>query len=170
GAGRRCFNRPRIAPPRTARRCPMAANRHQVVRSLRFGLLVAGVLGLATEIFACRQVERERRMDLEDVSRRARTLAQPVFHASLRALALPNASAAAALRGKLEGYRGLLGYAVFRPDGQLLAAGKAVTVFAGQFAGQVKGAARTRDEVIEVTRTAGMRLHVLALPLRTEGD
>ncbi|HJW81050.1 MAG TPA: hypothetical protein VJ396_02305, partial [Acidiferrobacterales bacterium] len=102
-------------------------SRPKLTRSLRLGLLIAAIIGLVTGLFAWQQVDSERKIDLEDVTRRAHVLAQQLSERTSQALTLPDAPARQALRPRLEGYQRLLGYAVFRADGRLLAAGKTVT-------------------------------------------
>ncbi len=147
----------------------IAQPRPRLSRSLRLALLIAATIGLATGIFAWHQVDSERKIDLEDVTRRAHVLAQQLSDRALHALSLPDVQARAVLRPRLEGYRRLLGYAVFRADGRLLAVGKAVGEFADKLEGAVREALRSGKGVTEFTRAAGMRVHVLAEPL-PEGE
>ena len=88
-----------------------ATIRQRFVRPVRLGLLIAAIIGIATVFFARYQIESERRIDLEDVARRAHALGQQLAPAVERALALPDTQARRQLRTRLEGYRRLLGYA-----------------------------------------------------------
>jgi trehalose 6-phosphate synthase len=144
-------------------------NRPKLSRSLRLGLLIAAIIGLATGLFAWRQVEHESRIDLEDVTRRAHVLAQQLSERARHALTLPDAEAGRDLRTRLEGYQRLLGYAVVRADGRLLAAGKAVAEFSDKLDGTVREALQSGREVTQLTRAAGMRIHVLVQPLPATG-
>lgn len=85
----------------------------QTTKSLHMGLLIAGVVGLATGAIAWYQVQRERRIDLEDVDRRAHILAYQISDEARDALARPDADVAKALGAKLEGHRRLIGFAVY---------------------------------------------------------
>lgn len=148
----------------------MATNaRPLLARSVRLGLFVAAIIGLVTGVLAWRQVEREGRIDLEDVTRRAHVLAQQLSERTAQALALPDAAAQRALLPRLEGYQRLLGYAVFRADGRLLAAGKAVVEFSDKLDGAVHQALRSGEEVTQLLRVTGMRVHVLVHPVPGKG-
>src|SRR3989338_7167098 len=163
-----------------------ATIRQRFARPLRLGFLIAAIIGLATVFFARYQIESERQIDLEDVARRAHALGQQLAPAVERALALPDTQARGQLRTRLEGYRRLLGYAVFRParrlvasgtgapllgsagfrpDGRLVASGKALAEFADKIEAPAKAAAAGGGEYGEVIRAAGMPVHVLALPV-----
>jgi trehalose 6-phosphate synthase len=139
--------------------------RPKLTRSLRLGLLIAAVIGLVTGLFAWHQLDNERKIDLEDVTRRAHVLAQQLSDRAAHALALPDAQARQALLPRLEGYQRLLGYAVFRADGRLLAAGKAVTEFSDKLNGATREALQSGKEVTLLLHVTGMRVHVLVQPL-----
>jgi len=143
--------------------------RPKLTRSLRLGLLIAAIIGLVTGLFAWHQVNNEREIDLEDVTRRAHVLAQQLSERAAQALTLPDTQARQALRPRLEGYQRLLGYAVFRANGRLLAAGKTVTEFAGKLDGAVREALQSGKEVTLLLRVTGMRVHVLLQPLPGSG-
>jgi hypothetical protein len=134
-------------------------------KSLRIGLLVAGLVGLATGVVAWVQVEQERRIDLDDMDRRAHALAHPILGTVQKALANPDPVAAESLSAELGGYRRLIGYAVFRPDGSLFAAGESAAEYAPELKRPVARAAAGGDEVAEMIRAPDGFLHVLAFPL-----
>jgi trehalose 6-phosphate synthase len=144
-------------------------SRRKLSRSLRLGLLIAAIIGLVTGVLAWRQVQTERAIDIEDVTRRNHVLAQQLSERALQALALPDAPARAALQPRLEGYRRLLGYAVFRADGRLLAAGKAVAEFSDKLEAPAHEALSSGQEVTWLGRAAGMRVHALVQPLPEGG-
>jgi len=98
-------------------------------KSLRMAVLIAGAVGLVTSVMALYQVERERRIDIEDVDRRAHALEHQLAFTVREALARSDAEVPRALRSRLEGYRQLIGFAVYRPDGRLVASAKAATRF-----------------------------------------
>ncbi len=143
--------------------------RPKLSRSIRLGLLIAAVIGLVTGLFAWHQIESEREIDLDDVARRSHVLAQQLSDRVTHALAMPDAQARTQLRPRLEGYRRLLGYAVFRADGTLLASGKAVAEFTDKLKDTAQQALRTGKEVTQLTRAAGMRVHAFAQTLPEEG-
>ncbi len=144
--------------------------RPRMTRSLRLGLLIAAVIGIATGLFAWRQVESERAIDIEDMTRRGHDLAQQFSERVVQALTLPDTQAREVLRPRLEGYRRLLGYAVFRADGRLLAAGQAVAEFSDKLDSAAREALRSGQEVTQLIRAAGMRIHVYAQTLPEKGS
>jgi len=143
--------------------------RPKFTRSLRLGLLIAAVIGVVTGLFAWHQVDSERKIDLDDVTRRAHVLAQQISGRASYALTQPDAQARQALLPRLEGYQRLLGYAVFRANGRLLAAGKAVTEFSEKLDGAVREALQSGKEVTLLLRVTGLRVHVLVQPLPGSG-
>jgi trehalose 6-phosphate synthase len=135
-------------------------------KSLRIGLLVAGLAGLATGLVAWVQVEQERRIDQDDMARRAHALAHQVSSSVLRNLAQPDPSIAAeSLAADLGGYRRLLGFAVFLPGGRLFAAGEGASEFVPELRGPVAEALTRNAEVTANVRAPDAYLHVLAFPL-----
>ncbi len=143
--------------------------RPKLSRSLRLGLLIAAIIGLVTGLFAWHQVQNEREIDLDDVARRAHILAQQLSDRVLQALEQPDAAARNQLQPRLDGYRRLLGYAVFRPDGRLLAAGKPVAELADRLEGAARETLQTGKEATQLVHAAGMRVHVFARTLPETG-
>jgi trehalose 6-phosphate synthase len=144
------------------------AGRLQLARSLRIGFLIAAIIGAATGTLAWHQVKEERRIDLEDVNRRAQALARQLSAVSTKALELPDAQAREQLQPRLKGYRTLLGYAVFRPDGVLVAAGDAVAEFSDRLETAVSRVVRTGAETITRARFQGTPIDLYAVPLESE--
>ena len=140
--------------------------RPQLARSLRLGFLIAAIIGVATGFLAWHQVEQERKIDLDDVNRRAQALAQQLSASVGNALALPDAAAKAALQPQLDGYRTLLGYAVFRPDGHLVAASNAVTDFADRLGPVLLRATQLGTDAVRLIRFQGTPIEAVAVPLR----
>src|SRR5688500_15906764 len=135
-------------------------------KSLRVGLLVAGLAGLATGLVAWYQVNQERRIDEDDMYRRAHALAHQVSPTVRRSLLQPDpAIAAESLAADLGGYRRCLGFAVFLPDRRLFAAGQAASEFVPDLNGPVAAALTRNAEVAEMMRAPDVYLHVLAFPL-----
>ncbi|MCI0451464.1 MAG: trehalose-6-phosphate synthase [Candidatus Latescibacteria bacterium] len=151
------------SPPTLERR------RRPLARSFRLGLFVAAVLGNATGLFAWQQVQHERRIDLEDVTSRSYALAQQLSARVSQALELPEEEARESLEGRLEGYRRLLGYAVFRADGRMVGAGTAMFDFARETEDASRAAMLSQQELVRVTRAAGARIHILAKPVPPAG-
>lgn len=96
---------------------------------LRLGLPITVLVGLLIGGLAWVQVERERFSDLEEMDRRAYVLAHQMAYSVQTALQLPDSEATTLLGSMLEGYRRLIGLAVYRPDGRLVAAGKGASDF-----------------------------------------
>jgi trehalose 6-phosphate synthase len=135
-------------------------------RSLRIALLVAGLAGLATGVVAWVQVEQERRIDDDDMHRRAHALAHQVSGAVRRSLEQPDpALAAESLSADLGGYRRLIGFAVFLPDRRVYAAGEGAAEFLGELGGPVSRALGRNTEVTETFRAPDAYLHILASPI-----
>jgi trehalose 6-phosphate synthase len=138
----------------------------QAQRPLRIALLVAGVAGLATGGLAWWQVRHEREIDLEDVDRRAHLLAHQLSPQVLDALSTADDSALAKLAPRLDGYRRLLGCAVFGPDGTPLVSGPAVAEFSSTMAPAVAGIRDGAEEVRHTAHLHGTHVHAYAVPLR----
>ncbi|MGE3539232.1 MAG: trehalose-6-phosphate synthase [Candidatus Tectimicrobiota bacterium] len=133
-----------------------------VTRPLRMGLLIAGLTGLLLTAMAWMQVERERRIDLEDIERRAHGLLHYLTPFLRDVLAQPASTQEAALASHVEGYRRLLGLAVYASDGQLVAAAKGVHELLDALAPAVERVLQSRQESRETVRRAGTYLHILA--------
>ncbi len=144
------------------------AGRPQLARSLRLGFLIAAIIGATVGSLAWRQVNQERHTDLDDVNRRAQVLARQLAPAATKALELPNAEAREELKPRLRGYRVLLGYAVFRPDGVLVAAGDTVSEFSDRLEAAVSRTVRTGADTIARARFQGTPIDVFAMPLEPE--
>ena len=144
------------------------ASRPQLARSLRLGFLIAAIIGATMGTLAWQQVDRERRTDLDDVNRRAQALARQLAPVATKALELPDAVARQELKPRLHGYRALLGYAVFRPDGTLVASGDTVSEFADRLQAAVARVVRTGAETIARARFQGTPIDVYAMPLEAQ--
>jgi trehalose-6-phosphate synthase len=143
--------------------------RPQLARSLRLGFLIAAIIGVAIGFLAWNQVEQERKIDLDDVNRRAQFLAQQLSVAVGSALALPDPAARTALQPRLDSYRTLLGYAVFRPDAHLVAAGEGVADFSDRLEPAVIRAVQLGADAVRLIRFQGTPIEVVAVPLKNPG-
>ena len=135
-------------------------------KAIRLSVLVAGMAGLAVGFMAWQQVKLEHRSSLDDLSRRARAIA---FRASLtvkETLKHPDMEAARSLGTRLDGHSRLLGLAVYRPDGRLLASGSALDDYLGALTVPVTRALSTQAEVVEMAPAGDIQLHILATPIR----
>ncbi len=142
----------------------------QLARSLRLGLLIAAIVGIVTGLFSWYQVRVERRIDMSDVTRRGEALAEQLLVPVEKALAMPDPEAHAALWQRLGGYHRVIGYAVFRPDGRLIAANDAVVEFWERLVHVVRVAAKSDANAVEVTSFKGDRLHLLAVPCEARNE
>jgi trehalose 6-phosphate synthase len=132
-------------------------------------MFVAAILGLFTALFAWRQVQNERNTDLEDVTSRAQVLVQQNADRASTALAMPEEDARVYLQDVMDGYRRLLGFAVFRSDGKLVGAGLDVAEFTAEIEAAASAALQSNDDVVRVKRVAGTRIHIFAKPIFKEG-
>jgi trehalose 6-phosphate synthase len=129
-------------------------------------VLVAGVVGVVLGFLAWLQVERERRVDLDDIDRRAHALAYQMSDRLRERLSLPETGEL--LGVNLEGFRRLLGYALFRPDGRAVAMGKAVAEFAPELGEPVERAIEGKN-VSEVIRSHGSSVHLIGYRILDDG-
>jgi len=102
-------------------------SRFLLPRSVRFGLAIAILAALGTGAIVWYQVREEYRSSVEDLDRRAAALIFRNTPAARAALSLPDAQVGAAMGDRLDGHSRLLGFALFRPDGRLIASGQGVT-------------------------------------------
>jgi len=131
-------------------------------RALRAGIVVAGVVGLVLSVMVWRQVDREREAGFQDLERRAAVLAHRLSLATAEALRLPESEVLTLLRPAVDGYRRLIGLAVYGPDGRLLCAGDGVSDFSEVLEGPVKQVLAGAAEVVARKEVADASLHVLA--------
>ncbi len=134
--------------------------------SVRMGLLIAALIGLFIGALAWFQIERERRNDLEEMDRRAYVIAHQMAYPAQVALQLPDSEAVTAFGSMLEGYRRLIGLAVYRTDGRLVAAGKGVADFADVLQQAVGKTQAERKDTVEIRRTADAHIHLLVSVIR----
>lgn len=135
--------------------------------ALRMGLLVTGLVGLLMGVLAWFQVERERTTDLDEMDRRAYVLAHQMAYSIQAILKLPDNEAAAALGSTLEGYRPLIGLAVYRPDGRLIAEGPKLAEFSGELKQTVLQAISEPKDVVKTLKTPTAQIHIVTSVIRT---
>ncbi|MCC8999211.1 MAG: trehalose-6-phosphate synthase, partial [Candidatus Contendobacter sp.] len=145
----------------------MSKSLFHLPNSLRMGLLIAALVGLLIATLAWFQIERERQNDLEEMDRRAYVLAHQIAYSMQAALQLPDAEAATTLGSMLEGYRRLIGLAVYRTDGRLVAAGKGMTDFSDLLHQVIVQALAKSKDIVETRRTNDAHVHLLASVIRT---
>lgn len=134
--------------------------------SLRMGLLIAALIGLFIGALAWFQIERERQNDLEEMDRRAYVLAHQMAYPVQVALQLPDSEATTALGSMLEGYRRLIGLAVYRADRRLVAAGKGVADFTDALREAVGQTLAEGKDTVETRRTNDAHIHLLVSVIR----
>lgn len=134
----------------------------QSAKTFRAAVLVAGVIGLLAGSYAWYQVGAERRIDLEDVDRRARALAHQQSVTVSSFLSGPDAEVSLLLGSRLDGFGRLLGYAVFGTDGRLLAAGKAVKDYVEKAPTIVAKVVAGAPEAMETIQSEGPPVRVFA--------
>ena len=137
-------------------------------KALRLAVFVSAVAGLAVGLMAWQQVKSEYRSSLDDLSRRSRVLASRINPATAEVLKLTDAEAVLSLAPKLEGDRRLLGLAIYRNDGRLLASGKVLEDYRGTLTDPVARVLNGHAEVVETARAGGLSLHIIAIPIRDE--
>ena len=135
--------------------------------ALRMGLLVAGLVGLLMGVLAWFQVERERATDLDELDRRAYVLAHQMVYSIQAILKLPDKEAAAALGSTLEGYRPLIGLAVYRPDGRLIAESPDLAEFSNELKQTVLQAIKEPKDVVKTLETPTTHIHIVTSVVRT---
>lgn len=133
-----------------------------IARGIRVGVLIAGIVGLASGAMAWLQTRTERRIDLEDQDRRAHAIAHQLKGPVLHALAARDQEVAQALRPQLEGHRRLIGLAVYRPDGRMIASGNAIPEIADALTPVVSQVLAGRAEVTDSVPSPDAQLHILA--------
>jgi len=135
--------------------------------ALRMGLLVTGLVGLLIGALAWFQVERERTTDLDEMDRRADALAHQMVYSIQAILKLPDKEAAAALGSTLEGFPPLIGLAVYRPDGRLIAKGRDLLDFSSELKQTVMQAVREAKDIIQTLETSTAQIHIVTSVIRT---
>lgn len=97
--------------------------RTHMPRSIRFGMLVALLAAIATGAVVWYQVREEHRTSVDDLGRRASLLTHRISQAAREALSQPDELVPQAMGDRLDGHSRLLGMALFRADGRLVASG-----------------------------------------------
>lgn len=145
-------------------------SRLRVSRGLRLGFLIASIVAIATIILAYFQWHAEGRIDRDDLDRRARLLAYQLKDTAREALRHPDTEAAKTLEDHVEGHSRLIGFAVYRPNGRMVADGKGVSQFQNDMQPLVKQVLEDKPEVIATIRSDDTYVHLLATRLADETD
>lgn len=140
-------------------------------KSLRFGLVIATLAGIATGAVFWLQINREHRQGLDDLTRRAQLLGHRVAPTARQALEREDARAQAIIGDRLDGHLRLLGMALYRPDGKMVASGQGLAELADSVEDAVQRGLALKSEYSALHRDGGGSTHVLVQPLTDEkGD
>jgi len=131
-------------------------------RSVRFGLVVAILAALGTGAIVWYQVREENRTSIEDLDRRAGVLLHRNTPAARAALSLPDDQVSAAMGDRLNGYFRLLGFALFRADGRLIASGQGIADLEPTLARIVGSVSQAKPQSQQVVRNEAGTTHVVA--------
>ena len=131
-------------------------------RSVRFGLVVAILAALGTGAIVWYQVREENRTSIEDLDRRASVLLHRNTPAARAALSLPDDQVSAAMGDRLNGYFRLLGFALFRADGRLIASGQGIADLEPTLARIVDSVSQAKPQSQQVVRNEAGTTHVVA--------
>lgn len=140
----------------------------RISKSLRTGAVIAGFLAIIASILAWKQVEVERRIDTEDIDRRARGLIHQLSFSIQEAQQRNDADARQSLRLRLEGQNRLIGCAVYLPDGRPLVIAKSATDFTGRMEAIVAQVIRDGREITETVRSEGPATRFMVAPLQDD--
>ena len=135
-------------------------------KGLQIGLVVGFVLATAFVILAWFQLRKEQQIDREDLERRAHALAHQMQDTTLESLALSDLDLRKAMGNNLDGYRRLIGSAIFRNDGRMVVAGKGLTELADELQSPVGRTIQDGKETVEFVYNRNMHLHILVFPVR----
>ncbi len=126
-----------------------SSSRRHLPRFVLLGLAAACLAAVGVGFTAWAQVREEYRTSVEDLDRRAGVLLHRNMASASAALALPDEQAAAAMGARLEGHSRLVGFALLRADGRIVAAGEGVRDYGPVIA---PAAAELSPETPEVRR------------------
>ncbi len=150
----------------------MSQHRHPFSsKSLRFGLLIAMLSCIATGLIFWFQVHSEHRQGLDDLTRRAQLLGHRIAPMTRQALEQDDSRVADVIGDRFDGHLRLLGMALYRPDGNLIASGQGLSELAGSIEESVRNSLATKAQFSDLHRDGGGSTHVLVQPLTDEkGD
>jgi len=125
-------------------------------------LVVAILAALGTGAIVWYQVREENRTSIEDLDRRASVLLHRNTPAARAALSLPDDQVSAAMGDRLNGYFRLLGFALFRADGRLIASGQGIADLEPTLARIVGSVSQAKPQSQQVVRNEAGTTHVVA--------
>ncbi len=133
----------------------------QMARSLRTAVIVAVCFGLVAAGTTWYLTVRDRHRDLAEVDQHSRELLRTMTAPTAAALAGSDSSARAVLADRVEGYGRIVGFAAYRPDGHLVAAGRAIRDMADTLPQQFDTTLATRPSVVFSTHWQGLPVRIL---------
>lgn len=140
-------------------------------KSLRFGLVIATLAGIATGAVFWVQIDGEHERGLDDLTRRAQLLGHRIAPTARQALEREDSRVPAIIGERLDGHSRLLGMALFRPDGTMIASGEGLADLAGSIQDAVQQGLADKSAYSALHRDGGGSTHVLVQPMTDErGD
>jgi trehalose 6-phosphate synthase len=146
------------------------ARKFQVPRSARFGLVVAFLAAVGSGAVVWHQVREEYRTSVEDLDRRAGMLLHRNASAARKALQSVPGSVSDSMGDRLEGHSRLLGLALFRQDGSMVAAGPGVSDLEPAMQSVATRATPAEPQASEVDRGSFGTVHLMALAVNDPED
>ncbi len=137
-------------------------------KSLRFGLVIAVLAGVATGTVFWLQLRSEQRESLDDLDRRAQLLGHRVSATAVKALQAAPGEVANIIGDRLNGHSLLLGMVVFRADGSLIASGDGLSELIEPARGTLGQTLSVSQEHSTMLRNRHGSTHVLTQPVRDE--
>ncbi|HEY3933100.1 MAG TPA: trehalose-6-phosphate synthase [Gemmatimonadales bacterium] len=143
--------------------------RSQTSRSFRAAVIIAVAFGLGATVLKWHQTEVQKAQDVAEVDRRARDLANGLLTPVREALARHDSAAALALTPRLEGFGKVIGFAVYRSNGQLFASARAVKGLADTLPTALTEGLKGESEAVAAARWQGLPVRLFAIPVLGEG-
>lgn len=135
-------------------------------RSARFGLAVAALAAIITGGIAWRLTHNEHQRGLDDLERRAELLAHRGGPTAITALgAAPGTDMQGLIADRLDGHSRLLGMAIIKANGEVLAAGDGALDLTDIYKPFALASMAKHEQASELVRNSGGSTHVLAKPL-----
>ncbi len=141
-------------------------DRNRTTRSFRTAVIVAVCFGVVAAATTWYQTVHARHRDLAEVDQHSRDVLQAMTAPTAVALAGSDSGARAVLADRLEGYGRIVGFAAYRADGRLVAAGRAVRTMADTLPRLFDTALATRPSVVLSTHWQGLPVRVVAVGVR----
>jgi len=126
---------------------------------------------LTTALVFWSQIQSEHQQGLDDLTRRAQLLGHRLTPSARIALSGEDSTVPRTMGDRLDGHLRLLGIALFRPDGRMVAGGQGIAEVADSLKDAVMRSLAAKTEYDELRRGSDGSVHVLIQPLTDEkGD